>query len=163
MELCHHGALRSLSGLDLGSGCSLGLWQPPCGPSTMSALHTCLWCLFAVFLSLHSTTEQVSLNKWPLHALMSGQKFDTEEMQAEEACLCKERRGNHPECVRCNRLKLGWDCTSEGQLWTLRKSTSQNKGLSDTELTLQYFLKIFVIDFFFLYCNFESLNSILHF
>ena len=34
--------------------------------STASMPHTCQWCLFAVSLLLHSTTEQVSLNKWPL-------------------------------------------------------------------------------------------------
>ena len=28
--------------------------------------HTCQWYLFAVSLSLHSTVEQVSLNKWLL-------------------------------------------------------------------------------------------------
>ena len=35
-------------------------WQPPCGPSTGSATHTCQWGLFAVSLPLHSTTEKAS-------------------------------------------------------------------------------------------------------
>ena len=38
--------------------------QTQCGWNTMSTPHTRQWCLFAVFLPPHSTTEQVSLNKW---------------------------------------------------------------------------------------------------
>ena len=58
-------ATCSLSSVDLVSTCrgELGLTQ--CGPYTMSTPHTHEWCLFAVFLPPHNTTEQVSLNKWP--------------------------------------------------------------------------------------------------
>ena len=51
--------------------CSLGKhkrleWgQTQCGWDTVSTPHTCQWCLFAVFLPPHNTTEQVSLNKRP--------------------------------------------------------------------------------------------------
>ena len=37
-----------------------------CGPPTVSTPHTCQRCLSAGSLPLHSTVEQVSLNKWPL-------------------------------------------------------------------------------------------------
>ena len=84
MELCHHGALRSLSGLDLGSGCSLGLWQPPCGPSTMSALpHACDVCLQC------SSLSTAQLNKW---AWISG--HFTPSCQGRNLTLkrCKQKR-----------------------------------------------------------------------
>lgn len=63
LGLFSHEVPRRLGSLDLGSAYHLGLWQPPCGPSTVSATHTCQWCLFAVSLPLHSTTEKTSLNK----------------------------------------------------------------------------------------------------
>ena len=69
-----------LSSVDLGSTHARGLWQTPCGPSTVSSPHTCQWYLFAVSIPLHSTIEQVSLRP-----LMSRQKLDTEE-------TCKQRK-----------------------------------------------------------------------
>ena len=53
----------SLSSVDPGNSCCLGLWQAQCGPSTVSTLHTCQRNVFVVTISLHSTTEQVSLNE----------------------------------------------------------------------------------------------------
>ena len=60
---CHCRAPWSLSSVDPGNSCCLGLWQAQCGPSTVSTLHTCQRNLFVVTISLHSTTEQVSLNE----------------------------------------------------------------------------------------------------
>ena len=55
----------SLSSVDPGSTCHLGLWQTQCGPSTVSNPHTYEQYLFAVSLPPYKTTEQVSLSKWP--------------------------------------------------------------------------------------------------
>ena len=43
-------------------------WAVPnqCCPYTASTPHTCQWHLFAVSLHANNTTEQVSLNKWPV-------------------------------------------------------------------------------------------------
>ena len=65
MGQCPCRAPWSLSSVDLGSTHHLGLWQTQCVPSAESTSHTCQQCLFAVSLPLRSTTEQVSLNKWP--------------------------------------------------------------------------------------------------
>ena len=89
LELCKHRVPGKLSGLDLGSACHLGMWQPSCGPSTLNAPHTCLWCLSAVSFPIHSTTEEVNLNKWPLLPLMSGWRLDTEET-SKKTSLSKE-------------------------------------------------------------------------
>jgi len=43
----------------------LGLWQTQCGSYAVSTPHICQQYLFVVFLHLHNTIEQVSLNKWP--------------------------------------------------------------------------------------------------
>ena len=53
--------------------------QTQCSWNTLSTPHTHQGYLFAVFLPPHSTTEQVSLNKWPPRPLVSGRKLDTEE------------------------------------------------------------------------------------
>ena len=65
VEQCHCRAPWSLSSVDLGSTRCLGLWPTQCGPSTASTSHTCQWYLFAVCLPLHSTIEQVRINKGP--------------------------------------------------------------------------------------------------
>ena len=55
----------SLSIVDPGSTCCLGLGQTQCGPYTANTPHTCQWNLFRESLPPKNTTEQVSLNKWP--------------------------------------------------------------------------------------------------
>ena len=118
----------NLSGLDLGSArnpgptsdscrqsnlepeqCRLGKHthhergQTQCGPHTVSTPHTHQWYLFAVFLPPHSTTEQVSLNKWPpLPPCVRAEIRHWRDLQTEEA---KINRGNHFGINRCNRLK----------------------------------------------------------
>ena len=104
LYLCGVSENLNLRGLDLGSACNPGpasdssrqsnlepeqcrpgkctwheLAQSQCSQNTASTPHTCQWYLFAVFLPPHSVTEQVSLNKWHLSPLVSGQKLDTEE------------------------------------------------------------------------------------
>ena len=59
--------------------------QTHCGPDTESTPHTHQWYLFSLFLPPYSTTEQVSLNKWPRSPPVSGQKVDTEES-------CKQKK-----------------------------------------------------------------------
>ena len=54
----------SLSSVDPGSTHCLGLWQTQISPYMESTPHMCQWHFFAVFLTSHNTTEQVSLNKW---------------------------------------------------------------------------------------------------
>ena len=56
----------SLSSGDQGSTHRLALGQSQCGSSTASNPHTRQRYLFAVSLPPHNTSEQVSLNKWPL-------------------------------------------------------------------------------------------------
>ena len=90
LHLCGVPENLNLSGLDLGSACNPGptsdsSWysnlepeqcrlgkhtrheqgQTQRGRDTASTPHTCQWYLFAVFLPTHSTTEEVSLKKWP--------------------------------------------------------------------------------------------------
>ena len=110
LHLCRVPENLNLSGLGLGSAfnpgpasdsswqsnlepeqCSLGKHtrcergQIQCGPGTASTPHTHQWYLFAVFLPPHSTTEQVSLNKYHFRSLVSGQKLDTKE-------TCKQKK-----------------------------------------------------------------------
>ena len=80
-----------LSSVDLGSAHRLGLWQAQCAPSAESRSHTCQWCLFAESLPLHSTPEQVSLNKLPplpLHVRVEIRH--RRNLQTEEAQINKE-------------------------------------------------------------------------
>ena len=90
LHLCGVPENLNLSGVDLGNACNPGpasdsSWQSnlepercrlgkqtrrewgqtQCGRDTVSTPHTCQWHMFAVFLPPHSTTEQVSLKKWP--------------------------------------------------------------------------------------------------
>ena len=58
-------------------GCGNPMWSIHCKCS-----HTCQWCLFAVSLPVHSTTEQVGPNKWSLSRPRAGQRSDTEERLA---------------------------------------------------------------------------------
>ena len=62
---CSCRAPWSLSSVDPGSTCHLGLWQTKCDPSAVSTLHICQQHLFPMSFPPHNTTEQVSLNKWP--------------------------------------------------------------------------------------------------
>ena len=76
---CPCRAPRSLSIVDPGSTCCLGLGQTQCGPYTANTPHKCQWNLFRESLPPQNTTEQVSLNKWPHLPPVSGWKLDTEE------------------------------------------------------------------------------------
>ena len=77
--------------------------QTQCGRDTASTPHTCQWYLLAVFLCPHSSTEQVSLNKWPpLPPCVRTEIRHWREQQMEEA---KINRGNCFGSDRCNRLK----------------------------------------------------------
>ena len=92
------GEPKNLNSLDLGNACNPGpasdssqksnlepeqcrpgkytrseQGRTQCGWNTASAPHTCQWCLFAVFLPPHSTTEHASLKKSaPLPTLCQG-------------------------------------------------------------------------------------------
>ena len=67
------------------------LGQTQCGPYTVNTPHTCQWYLFAVFLPLHSTTEQVSLNKWPPSpACVRVEIRHWRDLQTEETKINKE-------------------------------------------------------------------------
>ena len=85
---CPCKACWSLSSVDLGSTCCLGLWQTQCGASTVSSLHTCQQSLFAVPLPPYSTAEQVSLNEWP--CLPPCVRGEVRHLQTEEAKISKE-------------------------------------------------------------------------
>ena len=100
------GTHGSLPRLGPGLAHNLELWQPQCGPSTGSTPHTCRWCLLVVSVCLHSTTEQGSLNKWPLLPThVRAEIRHWRELQSEEGKENKERKGNRPGSIRCNRLK----------------------------------------------------------
>ena len=128
MHLCEVTENLNLSCLDLGSArnpepasdssCQSNLEPEKCRPwkhtrhergqtqcvwNTVSTPHTRQWYLFAVFLPPHSTTEQVSLNKWPPSppCVRAGIRH-WRDQQIEEA---KINRGNHFGSDRCNRLK----------------------------------------------------------
>ena len=79
----------SLSSVNPGSTCYLGLWQNQCGPSTTGIPHTCLRYLFAVSLPLHSAIEKPSLNKWPPPNPVSGQKLDLKILTNKETKIKK--------------------------------------------------------------------------
>ena len=76
--------------------------QTHCGWNTASTPHTCQWHLFAVFFPPHSTTEQVSLNKWPPSPCVRVEIKHWRNKQTEEA---KINRRNCFGSDRCNRLK----------------------------------------------------------
>ena len=74
-----------LSSVDRGSAHA---WagQTQGGPETASTSHTVQGCLFAVFLPPRSTTEQVSLNKWPPPSpCVRAEIRDWRDLQTEEA------------------------------------------------------------------------------
>ena len=128
LHLCGVPKNLNLSGLDLGNAgnpgptsdssrqsnvepeqCRLGKHthceqgQAQCSWNTESTPDTCQWHLFAVFLPPHSTTEQVSLKKWPPPPpCVRAEIRHWRDQQTEEA---KINRGNHFESDRCNRLK----------------------------------------------------------
>ena len=75
----------------------------PLGSNTASTPHTRQWYLSAMFLSPHSTAEQVSLNKWPpLPSCVRAETRHWRDLRTEEA---KINRGNCFGSDRCNRLK----------------------------------------------------------
>ena len=124
-------ATWSLSSVDQESThCELG--QTQSGLYTTRTPHTCQWYLLAVFLPHCSTTEQMSLNKWPPSPpCVRAEIRRWRDLQTEEA---KRNRGNHFGSDSCNRLK---PCISHQLHWkgqTLR-SISWNKKPSKTELT----------------------------
>ena len=80
----------SLSSVDPGSTCHLGLWQTQCGPSTVSNPHTYEQYLFAVSLPPYKTPEQVSLSKWPPSPPCVRAEIKTLKRLAEEAKINKE-------------------------------------------------------------------------
>ena len=83
-------AAWSLSGVDEEGAHSMSGFQ--WGPDTASAAHPCQWCLFAVFLPAQSTSEQVSLNKWPpLPPCTREEIRPWRDSQREEAKINKER------------------------------------------------------------------------
>ena len=125
--LCEVLENRNLSGLDLGRAwnpgpisdsswqsnlepkqCRLGKHTPhrwgqtQCGLDTARTPHTSQWYLFAVFLPPRSTTEQVSLKKWPPPPPCVRAEIRHWRGQQTEA---KVNRGNHFGSDRCNRLK----------------------------------------------------------
>ena len=128
----------NLSGLDLGSARKPGPasdsshqrnlepencrpWKNTClewgqtqwGWNTGSTPHTRQWYLFAVFLPPHSTTEQVSLEKWP--PLLPGVRAEVRHWRDQQREDAKINRGNRFGSDRCNRLKP-W-----GKHWLLWK------------------------------------------
>ena len=67
--------------------------QTQCGPVTTSTPHTHQWYFFAVFLPPHSTTEQLSLNKWPpLLPCVRAEIRHWRDLQTEETKIKKEER-----------------------------------------------------------------------
>ena len=93
----------SLSSVDPGSTRHLELGQTQCGSDTASTPHTCQWYVFAVFPPPHSTTEQVSLSKWPPSPpCVRVEIRHWRDLQTEET---KINRGNCFGSDWCNRLK----------------------------------------------------------
>ena len=81
----------SLSSVDWESTHHSEPGQTQCGPYTVRTPYTCQWYLFAVFLHFHSTTEQVSLNKWPpLPLCVRAEIRHWSDLQTEEAKINKE-------------------------------------------------------------------------
>jgi len=126
----------SLSCVDSGSTCRLGLWQTQCGPSTASTPHTCQQYLFAVSLPPHNTTEQVSLNKWPpLSPCFREEIRHWRDLQTEEAKINKWRTAMEVTVATIKNQQLMLKLHLKGSYRSWEKY-GQNKGLSDTELTL---------------------------
>ena len=84
-------ATWSLSSVDPESKSACEWGQTQCGPDTASTPHTCQCYLFAVLLPPHSTTEQVSLNKWPPSTTcVSVEIGHWRDLKTEEAKIKKE-------------------------------------------------------------------------
>ena len=82
--------------MDPGSTRHLRPWQSRMVPP-LQALPTHAQCLFTVSLPLLSTTEQVSLNKWPPSPPhISGRNSTKRDLQTEEVKINKEG-GTTPE------------------------------------------------------------------
>ena len=151
----------SLSSVDLGSTCCLGLWQTQCGPSTMSTSHTCQQYFFAVSLPPHSTTEQVSLNKWPpLPYCVRVEIRHWRDLQTEEAKIKKEGETTL-EVTGAIRLKLQFllrlciwwasvDLEKKHQLeqWTIQQWTHTTLATTAPEKFLDIFLILSLLIFF---------------
>ena len=126
-------------GLDLGSACCLGLWQPQCCLSSRSAHHLCQWCLFSESLPLHNTTDPMSLNKWQLLPPCARSEITQwRYLQAEEADLSKKKKGELPQKWQVQKMKnpaVKLRLCIWGPTVDMRISSTWNKGLSDTEMT----------------------------
>ena len=84
-------ATWSLSKADPESTRCPGLGQTQCGPDAVSTPHMHHWHLFAGSLPPHSTTEQVSLNKWPPSPpCVRAEIRHWRDLQAEEGKINKE-------------------------------------------------------------------------
>ena len=74
----------------------------------------------SVFLSLHSTAEQVKPNKWLLWPpQVRAEIRHWRDLQAEEANLNKEKKGELTQKWQVQQIKilqLSWDYAFEGQL-----------------------------------------------
>lgn len=94
-------------GLDLGVHMALSYGNPHLAHPLGAPPNTCWWCLLVVSVCLHSTTEQGSPNKWPLLPThVRAEIRHWKELQSEEGKENKkERKGEPPGSIRCNRLK----------------------------------------------------------
>ena len=89
---CPYRAPWTVSSVDLGSTHYLGLWQNQHCPYTATLPTHASGYLFAVSLPLHSTTEQVSLNKCsPSPPHVRAEIRHWRDLHAEEAKISKEK------------------------------------------------------------------------
>ena len=118
----------SLSCVDSGSTCRLGLWQTQCGPSTASTPHTCQQYLFAVSLPPHNTTEQVSLNKWPpLSPCFREEIRHWRDLQTEEAKINKGRTAMEVTVATIKNQQLMLKLCIWREAIDLEKSTARTR------------------------------------
>ena len=97
---------QELECLDLRSAHHLGLWQTLCCPFTTRAPHKSQRYLFAVFLPLHNTTEQMTLNRIYYCPFLSGLRLDIEETcKQRRPAYVKIRQESHSKSCRFRRLK----------------------------------------------------------
>ena len=97
---------QELECLDLRSAHHLGLWQTLCCPFTTRAPHKSQRYLFAVFLRLHNTTEQMTLNRIYYCPFLSGLRLDIEETcKQRRPAYVKIRQESHSKSCRFRRLK----------------------------------------------------------
>ena len=82
-EHCRPGKHRRLEG-----------GKTQCDPDTASTTHTHQWYLFSVFLPPHTTTDQVSLNKWPTLFPCAGVEI-RHLRDCKQGSQSKQRRGSY--------------------------------------------------------------------